>query len=696
MSLPSDPLLAVREPMLRGDYAAAAARLEAHLEASPNDARAWGLLGRCRRELRRFSRAEEALQRSLQLDPGLLASRRELALLRLDFGDAAAAMSALEALTRVLPDDVSLWWDLARIEAPKFPDLALRSLGQVRRLRPQDAEPACFEAQLLLRLGQVADARERAEWVLRQQPDHLDALEVLYWSLAATGSEAPRRLDIARRLASAAPTAERLLNLSQELYAAGEFAQARSAVESAHALAPDFLPARWAMFQSPETPAPEDEAAAARFRQRWREGLERFEQIDFLEPANRLEVWGCVGQSTAFYRHYLEDDLDEQRRYGTLVARMMQAIDPGTAPRPLRKRRRIGFCSAYFRFHTVTRLFAPLIEGLAAHDFELEVFALDGFDDGWEARLGAVARLHADGRDGPGWRRLIAGRELDVLVYPEIGMHPLTAGLAAIRMAPVQVALWGHPVSTGLPTIDYLLSPAAMEPDNAQRAYSERLVTLPGIGHGLRDSEYPEPAAVALAAPDPGRIDLLCAQTVYKLLPRQDALFAAILAALPEACLHMTVDDRQPVREWLHARMAPTLRRQGADPGRQLRMHGFFDFPRFLGLADACRLNLDSMGWSGGMSAIDLLSRGMPVLTLEGPTMRTRQTAALLRRLEVPELIAADADDYVAKAVRLARDDAALAALRTRIRAQRSRLFGSPETLAALADFLAAVTPPER
>lgn len=693
MNRQADSLLAVRDAMLRGDWSAAASLLEAAVEASPADARAWGLLGKCRRELRRFSRAEEALQRSLALDPNLLASRREMALLRRDFGDVDAAVSELAALTRLLPDDVSLWWYLACIDAPKHPGMALEALAQVRRLRPEDLEPACFEGQLLYRLGKVPEARARAEWVLQRDPEHFDGLSLLYGTLAATGSEGPRRLDIARRLATRAPSGERLLTLSQELYAVGEFAEARAAVESAAATAPDFLPARWALFQSPESPVPFDDAAAERLRRRWSEGLAWFEAVDFSQPANKLEVWGCVGQSTAFYRHYLEDDIDEQRRYGALVAHMMESIDPGSAPRPMRTRRRIGFCSAYFRFHTVTRLFAPFIEALADRGFDLEVFALDGLGDGWDERLRAVATVHAEGRDGPGWRKLIAGRELDVLVYPEIGMHPLPAGLAAIRLAPVQVVLWGHPVSTGLPTIDYLLSPDAMEPVDAQQSYSERLVRLPGVGHGLQDRDYPQPVPVELAPPHAGRIDLLCAQTVYKLLPAQDELFARILAGLPEACLHLTVDDRPVVRDWLRERMAPVLRRHGVDPDRQLLLHGFFDFPRFLGLADACRLNLDSIGWSGGMSAIDLLSRGMPVLTLEGPTMRTRQTAALLRRLELPELIAADADDYVARAVALARDEAKLAGLRSRITGNRERLFASPQTLDALADFLASVTP---
>jgi predicted O-linked N-acetylglucosamine transferase (SPINDLY family) len=88
---------------------------------------------------------------------------------------------------------------------------------------------------------------------------------------------------------------------------------------------------------------------------------------------------------------------------------------------------------------------------------------------------------------GPRWRvanvaEAIRDDTLDVLVYLELGMHAVSFALAALRLAPVQCAAWGHPTTTGHPTIDYYLSAAAMEPPDAAAHYSERLILLPGIG----------------------------------------------------------------------------------------------------------------------------------------------------------------------------------------------------------------------
>ena len=69
-----------------------------------------------------------------------------------------------------------------------------------------------------------------------------------------------------------------------------------------------------------------------------------------------------------------------------------------------------------------------------------------------------------------------------VILYPEIGLSPRIYPLAALRLAPLQIAAWGHPVSSGLASIDHWLSCAGMEPSDGARHYREHLHLLPGLG----------------------------------------------------------------------------------------------------------------------------------------------------------------------------------------------------------------------
>lgn len=524
---------------------------------------------------------------------------------------------------------------------------------------------------------------------MNRPTDHPTARQRYAGHAAPPGS--PERRALAEHLARAGGNHLDWMALAFEEFSAYRFPAGHAALERVVQLAPGFLPAHWLRFQYPPDVAPASAEQASRFRARWSAGLAAFESLDYRDPRWQPQVWGCVGSCTAFYRHYLGDDVrDEQGRYGALLARMMAALDPGDPPRPLRSgRRTVLFCSPYFYQHTVARLFLPLIEALDREQFDLHCLHFGAEDDATTARARDAASFHAGPREAPDWRRLIGELQPDVIVYLDLGMHPLPQALAALRLAPVQAMLWGHPVTTGLPTIDYVLSPDAFEPAGAEQHYHERLVRLPGFGHGL---DPPTPLAVT---PEPaGPLELICAQSIYKLLPQQDALFARILAALPEARLHLIPHPDAEVREWLRERMRPTLAAHAVDADRRLVMHGYRPLDDFRQLAAGCVLNLDSIGWSGGMSSLDLLQLGLPTVTLPGATMRSRQTAALLESLGVAdELVVDSGDAYVERAVALARDPARRTAASMRIRDGLPWLYGREQVAAALSQFLTTCEP---
>lgn len=497
----------------------------------------------------------------------------------------------------------------------------------------------------------------------------------------------------ARRAAEAAPGVIAWMDVALAAFSGYRFAAGHAALARVLAIDPDALMARWAAFQFPRDVAPATAADTEAFRARWNAGLAAFEALDFEDPRWKPQIWSCVGHCTAFYLHYVADAVAEQARYGALVHRMMAALSPVPAlpAPPVRARRRIVFVSAYLREHTVARLFLPLFARLDPARFEVHGIALGGAPDALVRDLPPHVTLHRADAPADAWRDHLLRLAADVIVYLDIGMHPLPQGLAALRLAPVQAVLWGHPVTTGLPTIDYVLSPDAMEPPDADAHYTERLVRLPGLGHALRRSPPPAVAASSWQRAE-GGLELLCPQSVYKLLPAHDALFARILARLPDARLHLIAHELPHVRAWLAARMAPSLAAHGVDPARVV-MHPMLPLPEYLALARDCDIGLDSIGWSGGMSSIDLLSQGLPIVTVAGRVMRGRQTAALLERMEARELVAADEEDYVERVVALGGDAVRREALSARLRANAPRLYQNDDAVEGFAQFLATAKP---
>jgi len=473
-----------------------------------------------------------------------------------------------------------------------------------------------------------------------------------------------------------------------------DFVAGHAALERTLAIDPDFLPARWARFQLPPALAHRDAESVESFRAGWRDGVSEFATIDWEEPRQREQIWGCVGQCTAFYRHYLGDDVTaDQRAYGALVGRMMRALTgerPGPAP-PKRSRKRVVYVSAYTYEHTVTRLFGPLLTRLDPDVVETHLLQLEPATDAHtQSLLAGVAQVHKGPREARAWCELIVALAPDLIVYSDVGMHPLTQGLAALRLAPVQAVLWGHPVTTGLPTVDFFLSSEWFEPPGAERQYSERLVRLPGLGAGLVGPT--SPTRVPRSWPARGArdfVELLCAQSVFKQLPTQVDAMISILAAAPNARLHLTPHADALARVAWGKQLGSRLRSAGGDPESQLVLHPLLPLDEFRGLAAHCDLGLDTCGWSGGMSALDQLGEGLPVLSVPGDSMRSRQTSALLQRLDVPELISRDLADYCDRALALIADSSLRQALRERIVAHRERLYNTGPVHRAFADFIA-------
>jgi predicted O-linked N-acetylglucosamine transferase (SPINDLY family) len=358
------------------------------------------------------------------------------------------------------------------------------------------------------------------------------------------------------------------------------------------------------------------------------------------------------------------------------------------APSPVRGRRiRVGFVSAYFYEHSIGRLTHGLIEHLSRDRFEVTVFHARKSGDALSAAIDASAdravRLPNRLREA---RERIAAEALDVLVYPDIGMNRMTYHLAFARLAPVQCVMWGHPDTTGLATIDHFISSAALEPEGADRHYSERLHRLSRLPtHFRRPSAPVAPLTRATLGLDEDATLYVCPQTLFKLHPDYDAILAEILRRDRRGRLVMIEGpSRHWSRDW-HARFAQA----GADVADRavfLPRMPHADFLRLLVTADAL---LDPTVFSGGTTSYAALGLGAPIVTWPGRFMRGRVTYACYRQLGVMDCVVDSADAYVETAVRLANDPAWRAGVGARLVAAQANLFEDVGVVRELETFFA-------
>jgi CRISPR-associated protein Csy1 len=282
---------------------------------------------------------------------------------------------------------------------------------------------------------------------------------------------------------------------------------------------------------------------------------------------------------------------------------------------------------------------------------------------------------------------VIRDERLDILIYPEMGMDQVTFALAGMRLAPRQCAAWGHPVTTGHTTIDHFLSCDVMEPPDSAAQYSEPLTLLPGIGTRFARPELPPVADRATFSLPADATLLLCPQSLFKIHPDNDVIFARLLAANPSTVLVLFAGRHPAITDRFMRRLSVLFDQYGIAIRQRTRVLPHLSHAGYLAINRACDVMLDTLRWSGGQTSVDALDCGLPVVTLPGAMMRGRQSAGMLRMIGVEELIAVDQDDYVRIASRLCADPAWRAQLSVRIRENSARLFDDPAPIAALEAF---------
>jgi predicted O-linked N-acetylglucosamine transferase (SPINDLY family) len=335
------------------------------------------------------------------------------------------------------------------------------------------------------------------------------------------------------------------------------------------------------------------------------------------------------------------------------------------------------------------KLFAGLIRDIDPACFEVHLFHPGGKPDSVTESLRSGAASYQDGPATLGeWARRIMARDLDVLVYTDVGLDGFGAALAAIRLAPLQAVLWGHPVTTGLKNIDLFFSSDAMEPADGETHYRERLIRLPGLGATPTPPTHEPMRPAGL----PLRSDHEVTAFMPQMLKKFDIDFDRVMARIAAACPHLRFIltpfmHRRPTRAWLR-RLDSAFREAGSNLGQHLRLCGALKEREWLGLVRESDFGLDSFRWSGGGTSLEMFWHDTPIVTLPGTLMRGRHTLAMLRIMELPELIANDENDYVRIAVELASSADFRTDMRGRIAERKHRLFDGTKVKAAFAQHL--------
>jgi predicted O-linked N-acetylglucosamine transferase (SPINDLY family) len=569
-------------------------------------------------------------------------------------GELGRTDDAIDLLARVVardPDDAPMrarlaWLHRVRADAASAQGDAPAALADYDRALALDAaQPDTHfnRANVLLAQNRVADALAGYDRALALRPASAEALLNRGVALGrlARHDDALQSLDAA--LSHRPSYVEALVNRANALRALDRHDEALASYARALAIDPssDFLPGAWLHARMTVCDWDGIEEAFAALERGVLEGARASPPFPLTALASSPDVLLAAAR--------------------TWVAARFPARATTPAPHAPGPRLRVGYFAATLGEHATAHLAGELFECHDRTAFEIVVFAygpvsariaaaLDRIVDIANVSDEAAARLARDHR---------IDIAVDLMGYTRDGRP----GIFAWRAAPVQVAYLGYPGTMGAPYVDYAIADRTVVPPEHEEFYTEKIVRMP-VCYQVNDGRRPRPAdtpkRVDAGLPENGFV-YGCFNNNWKTTPRVFGAWMRILREVEGSVLWLMEDNR-----WAARNLRGHAVVHGVDPAR-LVFAPRVPISDHLARHRLADLFLDTLPYNAHTTASDALWMGLPVLTCLGDTFAGRVAASLLRAAGVPELVAPTLDDYEARAVALARDPAALAAIRRRL-----------------------------
>jgi len=701
-----------------GQFAEARKLFEILVTHQPLDVDALVGLGMSHWRLQRPAEARELLERALAIQPNHATALRGLGIVLLGTNDVERAHEVMRTCVSVEPQSAQGWLTLGLIDQ-RLGNTKEAEIGFLTALQRNPSYPEAMNnlATVYLEQRRYVEAKELALKAIELKPALSDTYRTLAKVLREVGDDR-EALVVLKRCVSVTPNDPNAWNDLGGIYRdMSDTTSSIEAYERALAIDPAHLDSKGnlscilatdgdyerARQLCAELSTERSEAFGVRVRRATTlpaimmsaEQIQESRQF-LADSLSELEnTSGVIGDplsevgATNFYLAYHgRDDRELQERTARLFlshAPALSCIAPhiGQARKP--GRIRLGICSRHLSSHTIGILWAEMFARLDPEKFDLSLFytqpSYDLTPPSLRQRVERAYRLPAGLANA---QRLVAEQELDILYFPDIGMEPQSYFLSFARLAPTQIVTWGHPLTTGVPNVDYFVSSKDLEVEGAEAHYTERLVNLETLNtYYLRPSCRDLISKESLGVGEKETL-YICPQTLFKFHPDFDPIIERILDADPTGQLILLEGNCARHTTLLKERMEKTIPRVT----KRIRFISRLSQEQFLSLLKTADVMLDPTHFGGGSTTIQALSFGTPVVTLPSAFLRGRISYACYRQMGYDDLAARDVDNYCEIATRLGKSPEMRAGTRRELRTRSGVLFSNEKVITECETFL--------
>lgn len=637
---------------------------EQGLAADGRNARLWCALGASRRRLARMEEAREAYERAIALDPAYAQAWCNLGEWLLVKGELEAALTRFNealrlepALREALNNRAAVLYELGRFEE-----------SEAAARRAIELHPG--EAALHVNLGNVLLHSGKAR----------PAVKAFYKALECDPASPEANMGLATLLGENHRLAETLAFFEHEIAVKGESVQRLASLALAQQAKRDW-PAAEATCRKMLEMQPTNVSALVTLAGCLSTRADHAGAIELERKALAVapDMPG-IGSNIAFEATYLPDiSPDEVFAFHREWAGKFESADGQASfvydqdkhpERPLR----IGYVSGDFGTHPVGFLLRDVARHHDRERFRIHCYSMmRGSDDITRAiRDSADAWIDALLMTDDELAQQIHDDRIDILV--DLSGHTAYNRLPVFvrRPAPVQVTWIGYFHSTGLESIDYFITDPHTSPVGCGQLYSEIPVYLPCSRFCYSPPAYaPDVASPPLAAN--GHVTFGSFNRNEKLVDPVIDAWARIVRGTPGS--RLVIKAGALSNEAICRELAARFAERGVE-GDRLDLRGPSSHPEMLAQYGDIDIALDPFPFNGGMTTLEALWMGVPVVTIAGQGVVSRQTVSALANIGLDaELAFPDLESYVAGAIALAGESERLASLRAQL---RSRMVASP------------------
>jgi len=583
-----------------------------------------------------FEKAEALLLALLAQDPTVARAYNVLGVVQLQQGKLENAEAALLQAVQAAPGDARVHINLGKLyHAQRRLVEAERHLREAIRLAPAGADAHFNLATILRGMGRLSEAERSVQRAIELEPRDAEAHYLLARLMLETG----------------------------------RFAEAEACYREAIRLQPDFAVAHSEL------------AMVLLETSRLRDAQDSCREAIRIAPGF-LRAWS----NYVMCGQYDPDTTDEE-----LLVRAQQAGEaiqaagrrfsaPAAPASKSMAGLSVGIVSGDLHHHPVGLLLLPVLRELAASGIQLRLYSNGTVVDETSedlAKLGTWTDI-ADRSDDQAWA-LVRRDRPDILI--DLAGHTGNNRLAlfAARAAPVQLSWLGYFATTGTPNMDCILMDPWHAPAGCESQFTERILRMPHTRFCFQPIDDAPPVAARPPAAERGRITFGSFNNIAKVNEQVIQAWARVLQGVQGS--RLVLKWRTLAEAGCRGELAARFQRAGIGPDR-LEFRPASDHATLLGEYGGIDIALDTFPFTGGQTSFEAFWMGVPVVTLAGRRSVSRQTLCILGNLGLEKELAAQAvDDYVERAVALAKDVARLghyrATLRQRMR--ESPLMQAPE-----------------